>query len=127
MHDTSPQNRVAAQDARDGQERRIVLERVMTLMKAAGMPAEMSLHDGLAAGYLSVEAIDAAMRVTEAELDAASTDEVGVYLEARSGRAKIEQSLLEVVSAPARAEEQETQRANDDGWNHWLPHPPGSE
>lgn len=127
MHDTSPQNRIAAQDARDGQERRIVLERVMTLMKAAGMPAEMSLHDGLAAGYLSVEAIDAAMRVTEAELDAASTDEVGVYLEARSGRVKIEQPLLEVVSAPARAEEQETQRANDDGWNQWLPHPPGSE
>jgi hypothetical protein len=40
-----------------------------------------------------------------------------VNLDANSGRVKIEQPLLDVPPAPSTAEEQATQRADDNGWN----------
>jgi hypothetical protein len=45
---------------------------------------------------------------------------LGVYLDAHSGHIKIEQPLLDVPS-PSTAVEQDADRADDDGWNPWIP------
>lgn len=54
---------------RDIVRRGIVMDRIVTLMKASPMPDGMTIQEGVAQGFLSRENLNAAGTVTDEEID----------------------------------------------------------